>query len=192
LTSLPAEGELIHTNDLRVHLGGDWWAEMTAKQAASFVRRKREGSFHICAVSGVIKLMAEKGKVELTTLFLPSFSCSHPNSDPTSSSSAHRVLATYIIAPSAVASLLTSRSPASFVVVVDSVSFDLLPPLRQVPFDSDPANAFSSTYVLHHSHFGLERTSTLLLFETSTPRPNSYPQRRSRQRCEFACLCLLP
>jgi prefoldin subunit 5 len=36
-------GQLIHTNEVKVHLGGEWWVEMTADEAAAYVRRRRRG-----------------------------------------------------------------------------------------------------------------------------------------------------
>ena len=62
LTSPAAEGELIHTNDLRVHLGDGWWVEMTAKQAARFVGRKREGEPFTPSGFIPVKLMVEENE----------------------------------------------------------------------------------------------------------------------------------
>lgn len=36
-------GQLIHTNEIKVHLVGEWWVEMTADEAAAYVRRRRHG-----------------------------------------------------------------------------------------------------------------------------------------------------
>lgn len=38
-------GEIVHTNDVKVHLGAGFWADLTARQAAAFVDRKRGGAF---------------------------------------------------------------------------------------------------------------------------------------------------
>ncbi len=34
-------GDVVHTNDLKVHLGEEWWVEMTAEEAAAYIRRRR-------------------------------------------------------------------------------------------------------------------------------------------------------
>ena len=36
-------GCLIHTNDVKVNVGGDWWIEMTAEEAVEYVKRRKNG-----------------------------------------------------------------------------------------------------------------------------------------------------
>lgn len=36
-------GEVVHTNVVKVHLGGEWWMEMTATEAADYITRRKRG-----------------------------------------------------------------------------------------------------------------------------------------------------
>jgi len=35
------EGDIVHTNQLKVNIGGEWWVEMSASEAADYVRRRK-------------------------------------------------------------------------------------------------------------------------------------------------------
>jgi prefoldin subunit 5 len=35
------EGDIVHTNEVKVNVSGDWWVEMTAHEAADWVRRRK-------------------------------------------------------------------------------------------------------------------------------------------------------
>lgn len=39
------DGDIVHTNQLKVNVGGEWWVEMTAPEAANYVRRRRAREF---------------------------------------------------------------------------------------------------------------------------------------------------
>ena len=36
-------GQVVHTNELKVNIGGGYWAEMTAKEAEDYVQRRKTG-----------------------------------------------------------------------------------------------------------------------------------------------------
>ncbi|KAL1412849.1 Nuclear envelope morphology protein 1 [Vanrija albida] len=40
------EGEVVHTNEIKVNVSGDWWVEMSAHEAADYVRRRRDALLH--------------------------------------------------------------------------------------------------------------------------------------------------
>lgn len=37
------DGDIIHTDEIKVNIGGDWWIEMRATEAADYVRRRKAG-----------------------------------------------------------------------------------------------------------------------------------------------------
>ena len=37
------QGEVIHTNEFKVHVGDGWYIEMTAQEAAAYVHRRKQG-----------------------------------------------------------------------------------------------------------------------------------------------------
>lgn len=39
------EGDIVHTNEVKVHVGGDQWIEMTASEAADYVRRRKASTY---------------------------------------------------------------------------------------------------------------------------------------------------
>ena len=37
------EGQIVHTNDVNVNIGGGYWVAMTAGEAADWVKRRKQG-----------------------------------------------------------------------------------------------------------------------------------------------------
>ena len=40
-------GTLIHTNDLKVNVGGEWWIEMTAEEAVAYLKRRKDSEYYV-------------------------------------------------------------------------------------------------------------------------------------------------
>lgn len=38
------EGDMVHTNEIKVNVSDGWWVEMTAHEAADYVRQRRDGA----------------------------------------------------------------------------------------------------------------------------------------------------
>lgn len=45
-------GEVVHTNTVKVHLGGEWWVEMTATEAADYITRRKTGTCSVLQLGG--------------------------------------------------------------------------------------------------------------------------------------------
>lgn len=39
------KGSIVHTNEVKVNVGGGWWIEMTAKEAVGYVNRRKMGGY---------------------------------------------------------------------------------------------------------------------------------------------------
>lgn len=38
------KGSVIHTNDIKVNVGGGWWIEMTTQEAEEYIKRRKTGA----------------------------------------------------------------------------------------------------------------------------------------------------
>jgi hypothetical protein len=45
------DGDVVHPDQLHVHVGGEWWVEMSAAEAAAYVRRRKAGE---CSVKPLL------------------------------------------------------------------------------------------------------------------------------------------